>query len=156
MLEDRFAKYHPSSYQEWIDIPGLSHIYIYRSLESQQSLKCWNLKTFRMKKCLEDTNIKSTIQTFDLVCFPEGEQLSWTIILSNFEKGDYDVLIWYLANSIKMNSLHTYIHFCFLLIIFFFIKDESFTKICIRVLLWCSCKPQERRSNQILGFVNLL
>ena len=78
-----FAEYHPGSYQEWIDIPGLSHIY--RSLESQQSLKCWNLKTFRMKKCLEDTNIKSTIQTFDLVCFPEGEQLFWTIILSSFE-----------------------------------------------------------------------
>ena len=126
MLEDRFAKYHPSSYQEWIDIPGLSHIY--RSLESQQSLKCWNLKTFRMKKCLEDTNIKSTIQTFDLVCFPEGEQLSWTIILSNFEKGDYDVLIWYLANSIKMNSLHTYIHFCFLLIIFFFLSKMNLSQ----------------------------
>ena len=77
---------------------------IYRSLESQQSLKCWNLKTFRMKKCLEDTNIKSTIQTFDLVCFPEGEQLFWTIILSNFEMSKHDVLIWYLANPIKMNS----------------------------------------------------
>ena len=78
--------------------------YMYRSFESQQSLKCWNLKTFRMKKCLEDTNIKSTIQTFDLVCFPEGEQLFWTIILSNFEMSEHDVLIRYLANPIKMTS----------------------------------------------------
>ena len=154
MLEDRFAKYHPSSYQEWIDIPGLSHIY--RSLESQQSLKCWNLKTFRMKKCLEDTNIKSTIQTFDLACLPEGEQnfseqLSWVILKW------VNMMYWYDTLQIQLRWT-PYIHMDIFVFswLSFFIKDESFTKICIRVLLWCSCKPQERRSNQILGFVNLL
>ena len=128
--------------------------YISKSWKSTKS-KMLKLENFQNEEMFGGHKHKVNYSNFWFSLFPWRRTTFLNNYLEQFEMSQHDVLIWYLANPIKMNSLHTYGHFCFLLIIFF-IKDESFTKICIRVLLGCSCKAQERRSNQILGFVNLL